>query len=57
MKVAIGCDHQAQVIELKDALVEVLKDMNIEFKDFGVFKTDPVDYPDIAKTVMKEVQN
>lgn len=57
MKVAIGCDHQAQVIEMKDALIEVLKDKNIEYKDFGVFKTDPVDYPDIAKIVVKEVQN
>ena len=57
MKVAIGCDHQAQVIEFKDALIEVLKDKNIEFKDFGVFKTDPVDYPDIAEVVVKEVQN
>ncbi|MCL4377221.1 MAG: ribose 5-phosphate isomerase B [Actinobacteria bacterium] len=57
MKVAIGCDHQAQVIEIKDALIEVLKDKNIEYKDFGVFKTDPVDYPDIAKIVVKEVQN
>ncbi|MEI7616298.1 MAG: RpiB/LacA/LacB family sugar-phosphate isomerase, partial [Actinomycetota bacterium] len=57
MKVAIGCDHQAQVIELKDALIEVLKEKNIEYKDFGVFKTDPVDYPDIAEVVTKEVQN
>jgi len=57
MKVAIGCDHQAQVIEMKEALIEVLRDKNIEYKDFGVFKTDPVDYPDVAKVVIKEVQN
>ncbi|HHT79163.1 MAG TPA: ribose 5-phosphate isomerase B [Actinobacteria bacterium] len=57
MKVAIGCDHQAEVIDMKNALIEVLKEKGIEFKDFGVFSTDPVDYPDIAKTVTLEVQN
>jgi len=57
VKIAVGCDHQAQVIEMKDALIEVLKEKKIEYKDFGVFKTDPVDYPDIAKVVIKEVQN
>ncbi len=57
MKVAIGCDHQAEVIDMKNALIEVLKEKGVEFKDFGVFSTDPVDYPDIAKTVTLEVQN
>ena len=57
MKIAVGCDHQAQVIEMKDALIEVLKEKKLKYKDFGVFKTDPVDYPDIAKIVIKEVQN
>ncbi|MCE5328884.1 ribose 5-phosphate isomerase B [bacterium] len=57
MKIAVGCDHQALVIEMKEALIEVLQDKKIEYKDFGVFKTDPVDYPDIAKVVVKEVQN
>jgi ribose 5-phosphate isomerase B len=49
MRVAIGCDHQSQVIERKNDLIEVLKEKNIEYKDFGVFSTEPVDYPDIAK--------
>jgi len=57
MKIAVGCDYQAEVIELKNALIEVLKERNIEFKDFGVFTTVPIDYPDIAKIVVKEVQN
>ena len=57
MKIAIGCDHQAEVIDMKNALVEVLKEKEVEFKDFGVFSTDPIDYPDIAKTVTLEVQN
>jgi len=57
MKIAVGCDHQQEVIELKNALIEVLKERNIEYKDFGVFSTEPIDYPDIAKIVVKEVQN
>ncbi len=57
MRVAIGCDHQSHVIERKNDLIEVLKEKNIEYKDFGVFSTEPVDYPDIAEGVLKEVQN
>ena len=57
MKIAIGCDHQAPVIEMKYALIEVLQSKKIEYTDFGVFKTDPIDYPDIAKVVIPEVQN
>ena len=43
MKVAIVCDEIA--IELKDSLIEVLKDKDIEYKDFGIFDTAPIDYP------------
>ncbi len=57
MRVAIGCDHQSEVIERKNDLIEVLKEKNIEYKDFGVFSTEPVDYPDIAEVVLSEVQN
>jgi len=46
MKVAIGCDEIA--IELKNALIEVLKEKEIEYTDFGVNSPEPVDYPDIA---------
>ncbi len=55
MKIAIGCDEIA--IDLKEALIEVLKDKGIEYRDFGVKSSEPVDYPDIAATVTKEVQN
>jgi len=37
MKIAVGCDHQQEVIELKNVLINVLKERNIEYKDFGVF--------------------
>lgn len=55
MKIAIGCDEIA--INLKNALIEVLEERNIEYKDFGVNTIEPVDYPDIAVEATKEVQN
>ena len=55
MKIAIGCDEIA--IDLKNALIEVLKERNIEYKDFGINTPEPVDYPDIAVEATKEVQN
>ena len=55
MKVAIGCDEIA--IELKNALIEVLKEKEIEYTDFGVNSPEPVDYPDIAIKVTSQVQN
>lgn len=55
MKVAIGCDESA--LELKNALIEVLKEKNIDYKDFGVFTKDPVDYPDVAALLVPEVAN
>ena len=55
MKIAIGCDENA--IDLKEALIEVLIDKGMEYRDFGVKSAEPVDYPDIAATVTKEIQN
>ncbi len=55
MKVAIGCDEIA--IELKNALIEVLKEKEIEYTDFGVNSPEPVDYPDIAVKVTSQIQN
>ena len=54
MKIAIGCDEVA--IDLKNALIDVLKEKNIVYKDFGVKTTESIDYPDIASDVTKEVQ-
>jgi len=54
VKIAIGCDEVA--IDLKNALIDVLKEKNIIYKDFGVKTTEPIDYPDKASEVTKEVQ-
>lgn len=55
MKIAIGCDENA--LDLKNVLVEVLKAKGVEYRDFGVFTPDPVDYPDIAALLVPEVAN
>ncbi len=49
MKVAVGCDHAGFV--LKEAVLGALDEMKIEYKDFGRFSEEPVDYPDIAGEV------
>lgn len=55
MKIAIGCDEIA--IELKKHLIDIIEEKKIEYKDFGVNAAEPVDYPDIAASVTREVQN
>jgi len=49
--IAIGSDHGG--FELKRRIIEILDD--IEFKDYGCFSTDSVDYPDIAIPVAEDV--
>ncbi|MBN1298965.1 MAG: ribose 5-phosphate isomerase B [Actinobacteria bacterium] len=55
MRIAIGCDENAY--DLKNTLLEVLKEKGVEYEDFGVFSKDPVDYPDIASKLVPQVQN
>jgi len=55
MKIAIGCDEIA--IDMKNNLIEVLEERNIEYEDFGVKTKQPVDYPDIAVAVTGKVQD
>lgn len=53
MKFAVGCDHAA--VELKKAMLEILKEEGVEFTDFGVNEGEKCDYPDMAKTVCEAV--
>jgi len=53
MKIAIGCDNLA--LELKLKVIKQLTDKGIEYKDFGTYTADPVDYPDIGVQVAKAV--
>lgn len=53
MKVAIGCDHGG--INLKPVLLDYLQKKGIEYKDFGTFGTESVDYNDYALLVANSV--
>lgn len=55
MKVAIGCDHGG--INLKPVLIDYLQKNAIEFKDFGCFDSQSVDYNDYALEVCNSVAN
>lgn len=53
MKVAIGCDHGG--IDLKEAVVAVLKDLQLEVEDLGTHDRNSCDYPDFAQRVAEAV--
>jgi len=53
MKIAIGCDHGG--FELKEHLVKVLREKEIDVLDHGCFSTESVDYPDYASAVALSV--
>lgn len=55
MKIAIGADHAGYV--LKEAIKEFLGKKEIEYKDFGTFKLDSVDYPEYSYKVSQAVAN
>ncbi len=49
----LGSDHAGY--EMKGALKEYLNELNQEFVDLGVFTTDSMDYPDIAREVAEKI--
>lgn len=51
--IAIGCDHGG--FELKEAVLKHLTEKGIEFKDFGTYSSDSVDYPVYAEKVARAV--
>jgi ribose 5-phosphate isomerase B len=53
MRVAIGSDHAGFV--LKGELCTLLDEMRIEYRDFGTFGPEPVDYPDFIAPVARAV--
>ena len=53
MKIAVGCDHGG--LEHKNAIAEHLKERGFEIRDFGIYESHPVDYPDIAYPLAKSV--
>jgi len=53
MRVAIGSDHAGFV--LKGELCSLLDELRVEYRDFGTFSTEPVDYPDFVAPVARAV--
>ena len=51
--VLIGCDEAA--FGLKETIKAHLQSLGVNVVDYGVHSTDPVDYPDIAVQVAKDV--
>lgn len=53
MTLAIGCDHGG--FELKEEILSVLQELNIEFIDYGTGSLKSVDYPDFGEKVSQAV--
>jgi ribose 5-phosphate isomerase B len=53
MRVAIGSDHAG--FALKGELCSLLDELRVEYRDFGSFSSDTVDYPDFVAPVARAV--
>jgi len=53
LRLAVASDHGGFI--LKGEVVRFLKENNIEFKDFGTYSEESVDYPDFALAVAEAV--
>lgn len=55
MKISIGCDHGG--LELKNSIVEHLKELGHDVLDVGTYTNDSCDYPDFAHKAAELVEN
>ncbi len=53
--IAVGSDHGG--FELKEHIIKYLDEKGIDYKDYGTYSEDSVDYPDCAKPVCKAIQD
>ncbi|MDZ7722953.1 MAG: ribose 5-phosphate isomerase B [candidate division KSB1 bacterium] len=53
MSIAIGSDHAG--FQLKQQIIDFLKQENLEYKDYGCYSPERVDYPDIGVKVGQAV--
>ncbi len=53
-QIAIGCDHAG--FELKQKVLEMLKDLEYSVVDFGCYSEQSVDYPDFGHQVAADVE-
>lgn len=52
-RIAMGCDHRG--LGLKKPIMSFLQNAGYIYQDFGCYRTDPVDYPDVAQKVGEAV--
>jgi ribose 5-phosphate isomerase B len=55
MKIAVGCDHAG--VALKNEILSILDEFNIEWEDLGTKEEISVDYPDFGEKVSELVSN
>jgi ribose 5-phosphate isomerase B len=53
MRVAIGSDHAG--LPLKGIVTSLLDELRVEYRDFGTFTPEAVDYPDFIAPVARAV--
>lgn len=53
MKIGIGSDHGG--FDLKETIIEFLKEQEIDYVDYGTYSKDSVDYPDFGEKVGRAV--
>ena len=53
--IALGCDHAG--FELKQAIIKHLDERKIEYKDYGTYSEDSVDYAVYAEKTARAVAN
>ena len=53
--IAIASDHAG--FELKNFIIEYLKEKNFKYKDYGCYTKESVDYPDMAIRVAEGIKN
>jgi len=53
MRIAVGSDHRG--FQLKQLVLKLLADAGHGYEDFGPYRSETVDYPDIAKAVAEAV--
>lgn len=54
MIISLGLDHRA--VHLRDLIIEHLEELEFEVLDRGASDATPIDYPDIAKKVAKDIK-
>lgn len=55
MKISIGCDHSA--LEVKNEILNYLKQLNHEVTDYGTFSKESCDYTDFGIKVAEDVRD